>query len=181
MRQLNLVNYSELYQITEDGRLYSNRKQRFLKGSVNNFGYKMYYLVSKYPIKNRWYFAHILTALTYIGEQPVNTAVNHIDGNRLNNHYSNLEFVMHSENVRKSYLDGKRVRNKLAVKMSEETRRKIAESKYKKVSAYNILTNVTINYNSVQELCTSIPGMNRKKFNKIVKGNCKSNYIFIFY
>ena len=45
---------------------------------------------------------HRLVAETFIGPAPDGKEVNHIDGDKLNNHWGNLEWVTHAENMQKA-------------------------------------------------------------------------------
>jgi len=60
-----------------------------------------YYVVN--PVrngKNVYTYVHRLVINSFVGETPIGCEVNHIDGNKLNNKLSNLEFVSHKENMR---------------------------------------------------------------------------------
>jgi len=46
---------------------------------------------------------HRLVYQAYLGELEDDLEINHIDGNRSNNHFSNLEQITHSENVQHAY------------------------------------------------------------------------------
>lgn len=46
---------------------------------------------------------HRLVAKAFIGEIPEGQEVNHKDGNKSNNHVSNLEYVTHQENIAHSF------------------------------------------------------------------------------
>ena len=83
------------YIIYEDGKIYSKFINKFLKGDIVN-GYIQYTLaINKTP---RRYKAHRLVAKLWC-ENPNNyPIVNHIDGNKLNNHYSNLEWCTQKYN-----------------------------------------------------------------------------------
>lgn len=86
------------YLISENGDIYSNLTKRQLKKSINKFGYNHIRLF-KNGIRHNFQI-HRLVAATYI-ENPLNKPqVNHIDGNKSNNHVSNLEWVTQSENIR---------------------------------------------------------------------------------
>lgn len=52
---------------------------------------------------------HRLVAQTFISNPDNLSDVNHIDGNKANNNLSNLEWVTHSDNIKKAYETGQRV------------------------------------------------------------------------
>lgn len=99
----------EDYLIYEDGRLFSKKSKRFLKGKIDNVGYLTYSLALPDPLainktKGKMVYAHRLVALYFIDNPENKTIVNHIDGNKLNNHKNNLEWVTPSENSQKYLL-----------------------------------------------------------------------------
>lgn len=99
------------YDIQRDGTLISRKygKERVIRGAVNNCGYKVYNL--SIAGKTTLYLAHRLVAEKYIDKVAGKQYINHIDGNKLNNHTSNLEWCSMPENVghalRKKLLDRK--------------------------------------------------------------------------
>lgn len=99
MKQYEDTNYF----ITEDGRILNKSKNRFLKLYLNNWGY----LWTKLGRKNgNGKQVHRLVAQTYVPNPENKPQVNHIDGNKLNNHYSNLEWVTIQENVQHAHDTG---------------------------------------------------------------------------
>lgn len=82
------------YSITEDGKVFNGNKE--IKPAVKN-GYKQ---VCLFENGKRHYFSvHRLVALTFIPNSENKPQVNHIDGNKLNNTVSNLEWVTNAENM----------------------------------------------------------------------------------
>src|SRR5690606_13189002 len=49
---------------------------------------------------------HSFVALTYLGKRPLGLEINHIDGDKLNNKPSNLEYISHRENVQHAFDNG---------------------------------------------------------------------------
>ncbi len=101
------------YIITEDGKVYSLRKWRYLTGNINSCGYQMVWIVPYKDErgkdhKSRWYFIHRLVAEMYCPNGYLDkTEVHHKDGDKSHNHYTNLEWVTHSENIQESYKSGR--------------------------------------------------------------------------
>lgn len=96
MKKLNLSNYC----VTKDGDIYSLHSKRLLKPykSIDKAGgYLVMHLVDDVG-KKRTLKVHRLVALMFIDEVAGKTQVNHIDGNKLNNCFENLEWVSPSEN-----------------------------------------------------------------------------------
>jgi hypothetical protein len=94
----NIPNFED-YAINQKGELLSlkNNKQKLLVPQMGNAGY-LYITLCKNNIRHNR-FIHRLIAITFI-ENPLNKEqVNHIDGNKLNNHISNLEWITPSENI----------------------------------------------------------------------------------
>ena len=87
----------ENYHIYDDGRLWSCKgKGRFLKPSINKWGYKHVLLYKNR--KRKSVKVHRLVAVAFIPNPENKPQVDHIDQCRTNNHLSNLRWATNSEN-----------------------------------------------------------------------------------
>lgn len=81
------------YDITEEGNVINKKTGRILKPQPNSKGYLRIQLTNKEK-----YFVHRLVASKYIPNPNNLPQVNHIDGNKLNNRASNLEWISNIDN-----------------------------------------------------------------------------------
>lgn len=89
----------ENYLIDENGNVYSQRSEKFIKPFFNSNGYLIVKLFK--DGKRFYFFVHKLVALTYLEDSfEEGLEVNHKDANRQNNNVDNLEWITHAENVR---------------------------------------------------------------------------------
>ena len=109
------ISISENYEASEDGHIRNKKTGRVLKEFVGKDGY----LRTQFDGKSRT--VHRVIATTYIPAEPDKPFVNHKDGDKQNNHVSNLEWCTRSENMKHAYAhnlkssDGiKNGRNKLS-------------------------------------------------------------------
>lgn len=84
------------YKISNDGRVFNKKGDKELYYDINHKGYKRVTLF--YEGKSKKYFVHRLVAMLYVENPNNKNQVNHIDGDKLNNHYTNLEWVTNKEN-----------------------------------------------------------------------------------
>jgi hypothetical protein len=92
-----IIGFDGLYKIDEYGNVY-NRKMQKLKQHKCSSGTTYYQVCLCKQGKAKNYLTHRLVAKHFI-ENPLNKEfVNHKDGNKTNNHVSNLEWVSRSEN-----------------------------------------------------------------------------------
>lgn len=99
----DIKGYEDKYQVSNRGQIRNigyvdslGRYQRpkVLKQGVKDNGYRHIMIMSK----SKAMYIHRLV-LEYFGENPKNLpCVNHIDGNKSNNHISNLEWISYSDN-----------------------------------------------------------------------------------
>lgn len=92
----DIKDYEGLYAITEDGRVWSYRSNKYLKPEIMKLGYVRFAL-SKGG-KTKKFLAHRLVAEAYIPNPNSYTEVSHLDETRDNNCVDNLEWSTHMEN-----------------------------------------------------------------------------------
>jgi hypothetical protein len=122
----------------------------------------------------KWRMIAPLVALTYIGGKPSQKhEVNHKDHNKQNNHYSNLEWLTHKQNVQASYDMGIRETPGRAkgFTTSEETKRKQSKAHCKKIIIYNSLRDYT--FDSIHEAANYF-NIKRDKISKALNGSGKT-------
>lgn len=131
------------YTITEDGKTITNtitgrvlklHPQRNTKGVPSGYLYTS--LMPDNAYKRVFQGVHRVVALTFLGPPPIGKPwVNHKDGNKANNHVSNLEWTSISENIQHAHDTGLRVVPKGSAhwrygkEVSKETRAKMSKLK----------------------------------------------------
>ena len=141
-KEMIAIEYKQFfnYLVYENGDVYSNYTNKFLKGETTKFGYKQYTLSigngKKIRIK-----AHRLVGLLFLPIEPGKEnelVINHKDGNKLNNHYSNLEWVTIKENNEHARVTGL---NDISKSNSKRWKNKEwAENMSKKLSQIALMT-----------------------------------------
>ncbi len=141
------------YLIHNDGQVYSKNINHYLKPSITN-GYHRICLSNDNG--RRKHQVHILVAQHFCDNPDNKPIVNHKDGDKLNNDYTNLEWVTQSENLRHADSLGlikrvsKRVhqyaredKDKLVILHTFNSRKEVAEFlKYKNIKS--VMTNISI-------------------------------------
>jgi hypothetical protein len=95
MRQVDIEGF-ENYQITDDGRVWSKKREIYLKISDNGNGYKIV-VVRKDGIKYHLYI-HRLVAIAFVENPELKPIVGHRDCDTSNNNYTNLYWCTQDEN-----------------------------------------------------------------------------------
>jgi hypothetical protein len=107
-----IIGFEERYEVSNLGRVRSllntrqnkNVSSKILKINLNHKGYPIVTLVKNCKYKGK--SIHRLVAEAFI-ENPNNLPhVNHIDGNKLNNNVSNLEWISNTDNIRHAFRNG---------------------------------------------------------------------------
>lgn len=104
MDMKDITGYEGLYKISEDGYVFSVRRNKIMKPSVDGWKYRQIYL-SKSGITTR-FSLHRLIAKYFIPNPENKPNINHIDGDKGNNCISNLEWCTQSENIRHAFDNG---------------------------------------------------------------------------
>lgn len=94
--------YEGLYQVSDLGRIWSIKRQCYLKGSYDKDGYIKLTLIAKNG-KIKYERAHRLIALSFIENPNSYTVVNHINGIKDDNRATNLEWTDVKGNTKHAY------------------------------------------------------------------------------
>ena len=97
-----VIEWEELYRISNLGRVYSIKADKILKPGFNKkTGYFKVTLARK-P-RRRDFFIHQLVAPVFLGECPTGYFIDHVDGIKTNHQLSNLQYVTPSENLKRAF------------------------------------------------------------------------------
>jgi len=94
MKDIN--GYEGLYAVDENGSVWSYRKNDWLRSSLNGTGYHKVHLWKNRKMKT--HLVHRLVVQTFLENYSNDLDVDHINGDKLNNHISNLRMVTHQQN-----------------------------------------------------------------------------------
>lgn len=133
----SIKDYENLYEINPDGTVISLIKGKIKKDWKQKDGYR---LIGLFKNKVRTcFYVHRLVAEVYLPKIESKDFVNHKDGNKANNHVSNLEWVTKSENSKHSFEIGtqsNKGENHPMAQLNEEKvkdiRQKFATGQYKR-------------------------------------------------
>ena len=93
------------YLVSDSGQVYSTKSNKYLKLPCGTAGYPLVNLTTGKG-KRTTHTVHSLVAEAFIGSRPANHEINHKDGCKTNNHVSNLEYVIPSDNIRHAFETG---------------------------------------------------------------------------
>ena len=124
------------YQVSDTGLVRATKTGRVLRPTVSRQGYERVCLFKM--DRERRYRVHRLVAAAFIPNPDNLPQVNHIDGNKRNNHVSNLEWITNEDNMRHAKEHGLRAGHE-----------RFCESKKKRVIATHIATGEQIVFDSI--------------------------------
>ena len=127
MEKFKQIKGYENYLVSDRGRVFNLKFKRFLKPSNDGRGYFYVGLCKNGVEKNQK--IHRLVANAFIPNPENKETVNHIDGIKINNFDSNLEWATQSENVQHSYDNGLQK----AIKGSKHVNSKLTEEQVLKI------------------------------------------------
>lgn len=113
-----LKDFEEFYEISNMGRIYSKRKKKIMTVLDHNCGYVQINLIGK-GFKTHKYI-HRLVAEHFVPNEENKPMVNHKDGDKRNNQYTNLEWCTARENQQHSRKVLKRETYKIPVTYGKE-------------------------------------------------------------
>jgi len=134
------------FEISNYGNTKNISRDNILNGKNNADGYKVVCLYDNKTKKSLYLKVHNLVATYFIGNKPNPEAmVNHKDRNKLNNHYTNLEWVSNQQNI--EHACGRKIQQ-----LNKETGEVIKE--FKSIKEACILYNFSKNsHTGISECC----------------------------
>lgn len=149
------------YCINEFGEIYSLKTKMYIKSSNNYNNYKVI-TFHKNGVKKQFRL-HRLVAEAFLPNPNNKSQVNHIDGNKANNHVSNLEWATPLENNIHAYKIGLKKGNKTGNKKGK--------------LVINLENGII--YNSITEACKST-NINLSTFKDYLKGTYKNKTSYVY-
>lgn len=172
MDKLNLIDF-EKYTITEDGKIFSKRHNRYMHGYLTKKGYIRVNMLCK-DNQQRFYQWHRVIWFYFNGEIPQNYEINHKDEDKTNNSLDNLELLTHTENINYGTRSQRAATSiSFALKgkhLTDETKKKLSLANSKPILQYNLETNKPIKeWYGVREAARCL-NLNSSNISKVCRG-----------
>lgn len=147
----DIPNFEGLYQISNLGNVKSLKRkvknkngyriieETILKKQMNNKGY--YIINLRKNSSHTFKLVHRLVGVVFLKNKNNYPIINHIDGNKLNNNVSNLEWCTYNHNIKEAY----------RLKLNKYTNLINFKNKPKKVLQYDKNNNFINEFNSIRE------------------------------
>ncbi|MCW3111333.1 MAG: hypothetical protein JWQ09_5839 [Segetibacter sp.] len=167
------------YELSNHGNIRSifNDKIKKLKPRMQGEYFGISFWVNK---KKKAFYLHRLVAENFILIDPTKNQVNHIDGDKLNNHYTNLEWCTASENIKHAHSTGLfYCKNDRKEKISKENISKIKELLLQGISFSKIAITLNISRGSVSNINYNKKVLFNKTFRSIINKNTGEVFINI--
>lgn len=105
----DIIGWEDAYSISNIGRVWSKRMKRFIVIRTSNHGYLTADLFTrrKGVVRRKKIYVHREVAKLFVPNPDNKEYVDHIDGDKTNSVYTNLQWVTNSENVIKGYIQNK--------------------------------------------------------------------------
>ena len=158
MKQIIINNETTNFYVTEDGRVFNQKTQHWLKGSISG-GYHVFDL--RYKSKKYRCYAHRLVAEAFLENTNNLPVVNHKDGNKLNNNVENLEWITFKGNNIHAYNYG----------LKEKTNGTNERIKYKE----DLFNEQWKQYKNTTFMISTCGRIRNMKTNNILKGKIANN------
>jgi hypothetical protein len=158
------------YSITEDGKVWSHIYDKWMKLNKGKVGY--YTVALWHDMKHKKMYIHRLVAMTYLENNNNLAYVNHIDGDKLNNNITNLEWCSASDNNRHAHKLGLNY-------ISQSNRVEASRTAKEKFSKIVLDTQTGIFYNSARDAAMA-KGINSNTLHTKLNGNAKNNTSLIY-
>ena len=166
--------YEGLYQVSNLGNIKSlnylhTGKAKNMKKYFHNSGYLAVDLWKKGKGERR--FVHKLVAESFIANPNNYSIVNHIDGNKLNNYASNLEWCTQQHNVQEGFKLGRK--GSFLGKFGEKHNRS------KEILQLDLYGNIIKKWSCASEVQRKL-GFGQANIRNCCVGRCKTSYGFIW-
>ena len=163
------------YGISEYGEIYSFKRSRIIAIVYNHAGYMTATLTDGHGFRSPRK-VHRLVYLTYVGPLKKNMVIDHIDDNKLNNHYTNLQQITASENSIKTFETGK---NHAKVIWTRDQIISICEMMEQNIKSSIIFKNIGVHYYLHKTKCNMLIGQLKRGeiHQSIAKDYNISNYV----
>lgn len=172
MKLFPIKEYESEYSITKDGRVFNTRTDYEIKIGIGKNGYPFVDLWKSNKPKRM--YIHRLLAETFI-EPFIGETVNHIDGDKTNNHLSNLEWSTYKENNAHAYKTGlKTISDELAAAHGKRLGERNKSNSYRSIpiDVFDLNDNFIASYKSIKESAETL-GINRVTVMRALKGEVK--------
>ena len=155
------------YEVSNYGRIKSLKKSAegmILKTVIDKYGYEVI-RIYRNDNKRVTLKVHRIVAMHFVENPHCKPEVNHIDGNKQNNHYTNLEWCYRNENIQHAYNNG----------LFKIQREKITEYNLKQKSKQVILLNTGEIFSSTRIAIKNLGlGCTREAIQNCCKGKSKT-------